>query len=1115
MKCRIHIGDTLQSELVIIGAQEEDLLLEELIRIDTYIKENPEVLLRDIAYTCGLNSAGQPVKIAIVATSLNDLSEKFTLASRRIKSAKKSQAFTKGIYIGTDICPAPGRTVFLFPGEGSQYPDMLRDLTLHFPACRAAFDAADTTVAAYLSDIGTSPTEVALPSKWIYPTAENPLSNPGEALSSPTAIQGVIAADTALLFLFKQLEITPDAVLGIGVGELPALECAGALDVDTKKKRISLLCSSHKVISDIFSNNKLVPPCKTFSVAGMKRDELASLIEHYGSDAIIACDQTPELLTIAVTPKISEDIEKFFDSKNVTYRPLPSVVKPFHTEKLAPFSKDLEDFYKKIITKHPAVPIYSAHASDKIEGTTEEIAGLLAKQWYAPLNITKTIEKLYDDGYRVFVELGARGILTTSVASTLRHKPHLALAVNRGHRPDMLQFHHTLAALVCHGIELNIQKLHAGRNSKELDLDHPYISPSRAKKVALPRNLPTFSDIAIPKGLTAIKTADSFSSENENKDDNDPESRDFPCLAHSEIVRYSPKESIELTMRYSPNEFPYLQERALSAGRTSAYDKELRGLILPAPELLLEIMAETARKLDPEKIVTSVEKLYCDSLKDIRSEDTIRVKARILPRQGSPDQPVEVIITDKDNAYSEVTHKLASAVINLNKAYSQPPELTPLALKTPIRVDWQAEDIYPDRLYSGEPCRTIKKISEVGENGLQTECFLPPRSGILSTTRSPRFSIAPILLASASDSLAMLDSQTKASGKLHIFDSCERIDFYAPQQTEWTEYTVNIFAVKSKGTDKYKIANAELFGTDNHRMLAKVQGLGNRVVNISPEFHRQILNPLGDYFATEVPKETLPVLPHEVICCKINNKGRKDDDDEEELRMRIAAALTLSPIELERWNDLAISDSRKHEWLYGRIAAKDAVRKCLLARYGRRLGAADIRIDSDEAGKPTPQGLWRKQCGAQMDISITHTTEFIAAAAAPNASIGIDIEKKDRTVSEEFASSAFSQLEQEIAAESGDGATALFRFWCAKEALSKALGTGLRYGPGDLCARSIDQVTGKIEMEATKLWLTPFPHLRGLLIDVQTCIIDEMLLAVCVLNANLTKSENGPFIRWK
>ena len=79
------------------------------------------------------------------------------------------------------------------------------------------------------------------------------------------------------------------------------------------------------------------------------------------------------------------------------------------------------------------------------------------------------------------------------------------------------------------------------------------------------------------------------------------------------------------------------------------------------------------------------------------------------------------------------------------------------------------------------------------------------------------------------------------------------------------------------------------------------------------------------------------------------------------------------------------------------------------------------------------------------------------------------------------------------------GATALLRFWCAKEALSKALGTGLRYGTGDICARSIDMATGVVGMEATRLWLQPFPELRGRIMEVRTFVMDDAVVAICVL----------------
>ncbi len=473
MKSKVHIDDALRSELIIIGADDNDLFDDEFERIRDYLKEIPDANLRDIAFTCSTRYADSPVKIAIVTTSTEDLLEKLTVASRRIATKNNRNAFTKGIYIGTDICPAPSRTVFLFPGEGSQYPDMLRELTLHFNACRAAFDAADTTVADCLNDKENSNTDTQLPSKWIFPTQENANILTAGTISSPNAIQTVIAADTAILFLFNQLEIIPDAVMGVGVGEISALECAGAITLDEKRKRIEMLSNCYRVINEISANNKLVSKCTTLSVAGLNRNELSELFTAYGDRTIITCDQTPELLTVAVDESVSQEIESILTSKSIAFRKLPSVTKPFHTKKLQPFSDSLTSVYEKFITEAPKIPIYSCCTSSALPMDRDETVKSAVSQWMTPLNIGKTIEQLYEDGYRVFVELGARGVLTTNVAAILRHKPHLALAVNRGHRPDILQFQHTLAALISHGAHVNTVKLYAGRDAKLLDIDHP------------------------------------------------------------------------------------------------------------------------------------------------------------------------------------------------------------------------------------------------------------------------------------------------------------------------------------------------------------------------------------------------------------------------------------------------------------------------------------------------------------------------------------------------------------------------------------------------------------------------------------------------------------------
>lgn len=1093
----LHINDAPGSELVVIGAPDMAAMPTAIRRISDFISGAPTAPLRDIAYTCALESDSAASKIAIVATSSADLAEKLVFALHRLESGMFRNSFNRGIYIGTDKCPAPGRTVFMFPGEGTQYPDMLRGLALHFPACRAAFDAADTAVASAMSESGRNyATDQFLPSHYIFPTSTS--CGDIRNLPTPTAIQTVLAADTALLFLFRQLGLVPDAVMGVGVGEIVALECAGSISLPDRRSRIMMLGEGFRMISEITASRKTVRDCATLSVAGIGRDALAGLLAAFGDDALIAADQTPELFTIAVAREAEESVRAALRGAGVSIHALPSINKPFHTPLMEPFASRFRDYYGSIVRSVPTLPVYSCCTQRPIEADSpESVADIAAMQWTRPINLSRTISRLYDDGFRVFVELGARGGITACVASTLKHRPHLAVATNRGHRPDMLQLHHALAALVSHGARFDVSVLHSRRGSSRLDLDRPgdYRPPRRQQEQPLRRPLPTFDDVAIPAGLVAAPSSDAHALVTRQGGEA-PGATDFPCLDIADVVRFAPNDLIELSMPLGIDEFPYVRARALSAGPISAYAKNSTGLALPPLELLAEIMAEAARRLCPGMVVSGLSELRAErDLPDLSGSRRIRIQARQISSRGGVVE-VAAQVYASASFDTDAPESLASCRAILTSEYPSAPDEMPLSLKNSIHAGWTHEDIYPTRLPSGECCRGIKYIPETGDNGLTAECFIPPRSGMIRSSNRPKFSISPACLAIAADALAVLHSRDGASGMLEIFSGAERVEFFAPPLAEWSPFTLKVSASQPRPGEDTATASVELIDS-SHCVTMRISGLRSRIVRISRQLHRLILDPLGASMSDGIGPDLLPSLPHEVVCRKIDDDWPEDAD--EELRLRIAAAATLSPAEMERWRGLAVTRTRRHEWLFGRIAAKDSVRRCLLARYSRQLGAADIVIESDESGKPSPQGLWRRTCGAPMDISITHTHGCVVAAAAPNAMIGIDAERRDRAISEDFAAFAFSQLEQALAAESGDGATALFRFWCSKEALSKALGSGLRYGPNDLSARSLDPASGKVEMAASKFWLARFPQLRDIQIPVHTCLIGDLVMAVCAL----------------
>lgn len=1096
-----NVGDNPGSELIVIGSDDRATAKDAVARVGAFLSAAPQAPLRDVAYTCALEAQDAPFWIAVVASSCGDLRDKLGFALHRLKSGIDRNSFNKGIYIGTEQCPAPGRTVFLFPGEGTQYPDMLRDLALHFQACRAAFDAADTAVASAAASSAEISRNVPFPpSHYVFPPTTPAQGAEIKTLETPIAIQTVIAADTALLFLLSQLGLAPDAVMGVGVGEMVAMECAGAISLPTKRNRIMLLGKGFQMISGIAASGKPVADCATLSVSGLTRETLASSLAPFGDDALVAADQTPELFTIAVAPAAEKNVREKLEGLGASIHRLPSITKPFHTPLMAPFEKAFLDYYGKFVNASPSIPIYSCCTQGPIPSDEPgDIARVAAMQWTNPINVSGTIRRLYDDGFRVFVELGARGGLTACVSSTLRHLPHLAVATNRGHRPDMLQLHHALAALASHGAKFNIAALHATRGSQKLDFDRPgdFRPRKRQPETPIPHSLPVLSDVAVPRNLVSLPRAVGAASESAG----DADSPDFPCIDYAEVVRFSPSDLIELTLRLSTADFPYMAARAFAAGPVSSYNKAASGLILAPLELLAEIMTETARKIAPDSVAAAIEDLEtADAACAVPAEGrSVRVQARRMANRGGATI-VAVAVYEAESFNADAPEVLASCKVTLSGRHADSPPETALSLMNAIRVGWAGDDIYPKILPNGECCRTIRGIAELGENGLVAECILPPKSSMVRSTPRPSFSAAMSHLSAAADALAVLHSREPASGLIELFSGASKIEFYGPPQQTWSTFTVKVSSALPKPGDPAASANVE-FIDGNHRVFMRISGLTSRLVKISPQLHRLILDPIGGMLSDEIPPALLPALPHEVVCCKIDDDW--PDDRYEELRLKIAACIALTPAELEKWKTFGGARHRRHEWLFGRIAAKDAVRKCLLARYGRQIGAADIAIESDESGKPSPQGQWRKTCGAQMDISITHTQSCVLAAAAPNASLGIDAEYRGRQISEDFATFAFSALEQELAAESGDGAATLFRFWCAKEALSKALGTGLRFGPNDISARSLDAASGKIEMEASRLWLERFPQLRGVEIPVHSCTVGELVLAVCALNQSL------------
>ena len=122
------------SELFVVAGANRGRLRSRVERLGRWLERNPEVDLKDLAYT--LNTCIEPggSRLAVVAASAAELKSRLDQAAARLADPKcQSIRVTNGSYWFERPLHPEGKLALLFPGENAQYLHMFADLMPHFP----------------------------------------------------------------------------------------------------------------------------------------------------------------------------------------------------------------------------------------------------------------------------------------------------------------------------------------------------------------------------------------------------------------------------------------------------------------------------------------------------------------------------------------------------------------------------------------------------------------------------------------------------------------------------------------------------------------------------------------------------------------------------------------------------------------------------------------------------------------------------------------------------------------------------------------------------------------------------------------------------------------------
>ena len=1096
------------TELVLLSAADEKSLVCEMSRLIAFIDRVPDVPLVDVAYTCSLTSG--PSVIALVVESVAGLRARLSSALGRIESGSSRRVRDKsGTYYFRDhlLGDGKGKLAFVYPGVMSFYPDMMRDLAIEHPECRDVFDELEEAL---------SGNEEFTPSSFIFPPAPY-YRHDADIYSSGAYAQALVATYTgcaALTRLLMKGGVRPDGVVGFAGGDLAAMMRSGAAGVEpSRPERVSVIRDIYRIVHKAVNHGGL-PKAAMVSVLLHHPCEIDDLVKEFPPNKVmLAVDFSPRQKTYAIAPDFEREALAAFASAGVRTMKL-ALDRPFNTPLCESLVPAVRKFAKAWMKRKPVYEIYSCATARRLESGIRPAREDTAGRWARCVRFEETIRQMHEDGYRVFLEVGPRGLMTAAIEDTLRGVEHAAIAMDSIHRRGVLQLHHAIGQLVALGAKMDISASFVRRNANKLDFDAALsLEVRKDSEMRLSRSFPRLTLLSRSTALSAanflmeprgrgVKAAQRAAAVAQQA----RRQRQFdfgamnPLVSDADMLSSSPGVSVELTKVFKITELPFIGDYALGTSQLSYSDPNLKGLILLTIPVGAEIMGETAGLVAPNRTLVRIEDFACRRMVSFRSGE---LRLFVRAERVASASPREVAVKAQlrgDAPNGAYTWPVMEATFVLAET---PPPQSPVAvdpLVKPRSVHWSGRDVYPMRLCAGKRLRGVNFVEAWSESGLDYEITVPPLAGNVVFTRFPMWVVHPLLMEIVVSGFSLWRSHERFSGAFSFPFRMRRMSLTGPAPAEGAQ--LKCYLRLTGVTPKSHLCDITV--TDgNGKELASIAGWEELTERVPVEYREFVMQPALSFLTQSLDAETIGDPATDVSSAFVTDVPYAIFERNEELWLRIFSRIVLGSAERKDFGDMTGSTSRRTEWLFGRIAAKEAVRRFLKDYYQARWSDADIQVWPDDSGKPHALGEWSEFLSTKLDIAIAHTSQFVIAIAAANARVGVDVESTSRDLSEEFAAGVFTPEELELAAQAVNSSLAVIRFWCAKEAVSKALGTGIRYSPKEMVVTDYLADSGALTMRLQGAWLEAFKSFRGRDISVTVKTVHDHALATCFIPASL------------
>lgn len=396
---------------------------------------------------------GNGAALAIVATSAEDLEQKIALVKEKIQKGEKKFTLPTGIHFNAVVnaaAPASNKVAFLFPGQGSQKVNMLKELSVYFPEILNTIEAADR----YLGHEPKAARFKQRPlSRYIFPPAtlsdERKQKQQEELTRTDIAQPALGVSDVAMLQVLKGFAVTPDMVAGHSYGEYVALYAGG---VYSAEDLLLLSAERGRILAQCAESNP-----GAMAAISAAPEVVAEAVKNMPG-VYLANINTPAQTIISGSIEAVEAALGVFQAKQIAGKRIP-VSAAFHSPLMSGSDKQLEAVLQGVKCNAPAIPVYSNSTAQAYPAAAAAIIEQLSQHALKPVFFVDQIKAMHAAGARLFVEVGPGSVLTGLVEATLAGSEFVAVNCERAGRNSLEHFLSMLGQLAVNGASVDLGKL--------------------------------------------------------------------------------------------------------------------------------------------------------------------------------------------------------------------------------------------------------------------------------------------------------------------------------------------------------------------------------------------------------------------------------------------------------------------------------------------------------------------------------------------------------------------------------------------------------------------------------------------------------------------------------